>query len=165
MRYKKIKEGPVEILKKVIGYIKKSRKRVNMPIKEIETIVKILFPKTKGNKRMSGFYKYAFVIHYGKKKLVLKIGRKIEHIRKDYETYKYLCRRLGKRKANRYFAKIYWAHGLFMLQKYGKKVHVPEKELSKLKNFGRKYGLKDIREENVRKFGNNFKIVDAERKR
>ena len=51
-----------------------------------------------------------------------------------------------------------------MLQKYGKKVKVPRKELQKLKDIGKKYGLKDIRESNIMKFGNKFKIVDAERK-
>ncbi|MFH1072461.1 MAG: hypothetical protein V1743_03455 [Nanoarchaeota archaeon] len=51
-----------------------------------------------------------------------------------------------------------------MLQKYGKKVKVPAKELEKLKLVGNKYDLKDIREANIMKFDNKFKIVDAERK-
>lgn len=52
-----------------------------------------------------------------------------------------------------------------MLQKYGKEVAVPSKELKRLKEFGERFGLKDIREANIMKFGNNFKIIDAERKK
>lgn len=101
-----------------------------------------------------------FVIHSNKRKLVLKIGRSKKHIIKDFKTYHQLPSSIR----NRYFAKIYWVKSLFMLQKYGKKVKVPEKELKKLKIIGNKYGLKDIREANVMKFNNKFKIVDAERR-
>ncbi len=162
MRHKKIKDQVVGILEDIIKYLKKSRKRKSMPFKEIETIVKILFPKTKCQKHGKGFFKHVFVIHSGRKKLVLKIGRSKKHIRKDYTTYTQLCKRLGKNKANRYFAKIYWRHGLFILQKYGKRVKVSDKEIEKLK---KKTGLKDIKEANVMKFGKTFKIVDAERRR
>jgi hypothetical protein len=33
-----------------------------------------------------------------------------------------------------------------------------------LKRFGERYGLKDIREANIMKFGRTFKIIDAERR-
>ncbi len=52
---------------------------------------------------------------------------------------------------------------MFILQKYGEDIKVPEKELSRLKSIGKKYGLKDVREANIMKFGSRFKIVDAER--
>ena len=41
---------------------------------------------------------------------------------------------------------------------------MPEEKLAKLKRIGKKYGLGDVREANVMKFGNIFKIVDAERR-
>ncbi len=93
------------------------------------------------------------------------MGRKRKDIRRDYVTYKQLCNRAGSRRANEHFAKIYWRTGLFMLQKYGKKAAVPPMELNRLKAFGERFGLKDIREANIMKFGNNFKIIDAERKK
>src|SRR5690348_4413500 len=98
-----------------------------------------------------------------KRKLALKMGRRRKDIRKDYTTYRQLCKRAGK-KANRNFAKIYWETGLFMLQKYGKDVMVPARELERLQRFGKRYGLKDIRKANIMKFGHTFKIIDAERK-
>lgn len=85
----------------------------------------------------------------------------MKHVQKDHVTYTQLCKRLTEKKANRYFAKIYWRYGLFMLQKYGKRVKVPEKEIEMLKN---KTGLRrDVKEANVMKFAKRFKIVDAER--
>lgn len=165
MRHKKIKDKAVKILEDVIKYIKKPGKRKNMPFKKIGALVNILFPKTRHLPSRKGRWKHVFVIHSGNKKFVLKMGSKRSAIRKDFTTYKRLCRKLGSRKANRNFAKIYWAQGLFMLQKYGKKVKVPEKELKRLKEFGKSNYLKDIRKDNIMKFGNQFKIVDAERRR
>jgi hypothetical protein len=51
-----------------------------------------------------------------------------------------------------------------MLQKYGRRVSVPETQITRLKKFGRKNGLRDIREANIMKVGQSFKIIDAERR-
>jgi hypothetical protein len=51
-----------------------------------------------------------------------------------------------------------------MLQKYGRRVAVPPRQLKRLKEFGEKHGLKDIREANILKVGRPFKIIDAERR-
>jgi len=81
-------------------------------------------------------------------------------MRKDWITYQ----KIPSNVRNRYFAKIYWRSGLFMLQKYGKKTKVPKGEISRLKEIGGKYDLKDIREANIMKVDGKFKIVDAERR-
>src|SRR5260370_3503303 len=163
MRYKKIKSLVEQVVKPFIKFIKTSRGRTTMPFKEIEAILKVFFPRTKQADTRQGFFKHVFIIHSSSRKLVLKIGRSKRHIQKDYTTYTQLCDRANPRRANEHFAKIYWRTGLFMLQKYGKEVAVPPKELKRLKEFGERFGLKDIREANIMKFGNNFKIVDAER--
>jgi len=131
-----------------------------MPWKDIESILNMFFPSTSHLKPRKGYFKHVFIIHSNKRKLVLKIGRTKKDMLKDYTTYN----RLPKNVRNRYFAKIYWRSGLFMLQKYGVKVRVPQEEIRRLKHIGEKYGLKDVREANIMKFGNMFKIVDAERK-
>ncbi len=164
MKYKKIKNLVELVIQPSIEFIKKSRKRTNTPFKEIEEILNVFFPKTKYHESSKGYWKHVFVIHSGKKKLVLKMGRRGKDIWKDFTTYTQLRKYLGSAKANRYFAKIYWRSGLFMLQKYGKKVRVPIATLQKLKEFGKEHGLKDIREANIMKFDNQFKIVDAERR-
>jgi hypothetical protein len=159
-RYRKISDLVVKVIEPSIGIIKRTRKRRSMPFKEIEKILNVFFPKTKHYKTAKGFYKHVFVIHSDKKKLVLKIGRSNKHIRKDFATYKSLPANIK----NRYFAKIYWRHNLFMLQKFGKNQAVPDRVVLKLKKIGFKYGLKDVREANIMKFGKSFKIVDAERR-
>jgi hypothetical protein len=164
MRYKKIKDFVEEVLQPSVNFIKRSRNRSNMPFKEVRKVLGVFFPKTKHTGRGKGFFKQVFAIHFGKRKLALKMGRKRKDIRKDYTTYKQLCKHAGVKKANHNFAKIYWETGLFMLQKYGKDVAVPARELERLKLFGKRYGLKDIRKANIMKFGRTFKIIDAERK-
>jgi hypothetical protein len=159
-RYKKIKSVVDELIEPSIRLIKRTRKRRTMPFKDIEKMLKIFFPRTKFHQTGKGFFKHVFVIHSHKRRLVLKIGRSKRHIRKDYVTYL----RLPANVRNRYFAKIYWADGLFMLQKYGRKIKVPSQVLGRLKEVGAKYRLKDVREANIMKFGTGFKIVDAERR-
>ncbi|SRR6266566_3750981 len=164
MRYKKIKDFVEEVLQPSIDFIKTSRNRSNMPFKEMGDVLGVFFPKTKHTEHGKGFFKHVFVIHFGRRKLALKIGRRRKHMRKDYTTYRQLCKRAGVKKANQNFAKIYWESGLFMLQKYGKDVAVPARELERLRRFGKRYGLKDIKEANIMKFGRSFKIIDAERR-
>lgn len=149
LRYKKIKSVVDKLHAPSIRLIKQSRKRRSMPYKDIETILKIFFPRTKFHKTGKGFFKHVFVVHSSKRKLVLKIGRSPRHIRKDHTTY----RRLSEKIPNKYFAKIYWADGLFMLQKYGRQVTVPPRVLQKLKAVGARYRLRDVRDVNVMKFG------------
>lgn len=161
MRYKRIRVFVDSVLMPSIKFLKKTRKRKLMPFKEIEALLNIYFPKTKNDPTGQGRYKRVFIIHYGKKKIALKIGRNNKDIRKDHTTYRHFSNKTG----TRYFAKIYWRSGIFMLQKYGKGVSVSPRELEKLKAKGSKFGLKDVRLANIMKVGNKFKIVDAERKR
>jgi hypothetical protein len=160
IRYRKIYDLVAEIIEHSIGVIKRTRKRRTMPFKEIEKIINVFFPRTEHFGVAKGYYKHVFVIHSDKKKLVLKIGRSNRRITKDWVTYDTLPKRIK----NRYFAKIYWSHNLFMLQKFGKKAKVPKTVEVTLRRIGRENGLKDVRKANIMKFGKSFKIVDAERR-
>jgi hypothetical protein len=164
MRYRKIKTFVEDVLQPSVQFIKRSRKRSNMPFKEMKQILDVFFPKTRDVPSGNGFFKHVFIIHFQKRKLALKVGRNKKDIRKDHTTYTRLSRRLGTKSATRHFAKVYWATGLFMLQKYGHRVDVPKKQIDRLKEFGRKNGLRDVREANIMKVGRSFKIIDAERR-
>jgi hypothetical protein len=165
MRYKKIKTLVEQVVQPSIDFIKSSRDRTTMPFKEIEAILNVFFPRTKHADSKHGFFKHVFIIHSASRRLVLKIGRSKRDIQRDYVTYTRLCDRANPKRANEHFAKIYWRTGLFILQKYGKEVAVPPKEHKRLKEFGERFGLKDVKEANIMKFGNKFKIIDAERKK
>ena len=159
-RFKKIKSLIEELIEPSINKIKKFRGRTYTPHKDIEKILKIFFPKTKDYDSKKGFFKKVYVIHSKSRKLVLKEG-KPKNIGKDYTTYKSIPKNIR----NRYFAKIYWrsSDGKFILQKYGREVKISKAELVRLKEIGKKHGLKDIKEANIMKFGNKLKIIDAER--
>jgi len=163
MRFKKIKDFVEGVLQPSVDFIRKSRNRSTMPYGEMKKVLEVFFPRTRHAPQGNGFYKHVFIIHFGKRKLASKMGRRRKDIRKDYTTYKQLRKRAGK-KANRNFAKIYWESGLFMLQKYGKGVAVPARERERLRRFGTRYGLKDLRDANIMKVDRTFKIVDAERR-
>ena len=134
-RYRKIKVVVDDLVAPSIRLIKRTHKRRTMPYKDIETILKIFFPRTKFHATGKGFFKHVFVIHSHKRRLVLKIGRSKKHIRKDHRTYLSLPESVR----NRYFAKIYWADGLFMLQKYGRPAKIPGRVLERLKKVGNSY--------------------------
>jgi len=160
MRYKRIYGLTNKVIKPLIKEIKKAKNTQRMPYKEIKIILDMLYPATKHQNVGRGYFKHVFIIHTKKRRLALKIGRGIKDMRKDAITYQ----KIPSNVRNRYFAKIYWTSGLFMLQKYGKKAKVPKDEIDRLKEIGSKYGLKDIREANIMKVDGKFKIVDAERK-
>ena len=136
MRYRKIKTLVDEVLQPSVHFIKRSRKRTNMPYKQLKQILAVFFPKTRDVGSGHGFFKHVFIIYFQRRKLALKVGRNKRDIQKDHTTYTRLCRRRGTKSANRHFAKIYWASGIFVLQKYGRRVAVPEKQLEKLREFG-----------------------------
>ena len=93
------------------------------------------------------------LIRSPKRKVVLKFGNQ-KAIKRDFNAY--------KKCGNRYFAKIYWHTKYCMLQKYGANKKIPEDELKRLKTIAKeKYGLIDIKEDNIRKVDGIFKIVDA----
>lgn len=160
-KYKKIRKLVETVIEPSIKYIKTSRKRKTMPYKDIEKLINIFYPRTSYEEVNKGAFKHVYVIHSNKRKLVLKIGRSKRHINKDYKTYL----QIPETVRNRYFAKIYWTHNLFMLQKYGKKANISESELTRFKDLGIKYNLKDVRKANLLKFGEKFKLVDAERRK
>ncbi len=160
MQYKRIYDLVNNVIKPLIKEIKKAKNTKRMPYKEIKAILDMLYPDTKNENVGQGYFKRVFIIHTKKRWLALKIGRSNKDMRKDATTYKSIP--LNVR--NRYFAKVYWTSGLFMLQKYGEKAKVPKNEKQRLKAMGIRYGLKDIRDANIMKVGNRFKIVDAERR-
>ena len=59
-----------------------------MPWKEIESILKILYPDTKYEEVSKGYFKHVFIIHTNTRWFALKMGRNSNHIRKDFKTYR-----------------------------------------------------------------------------
>jgi hypothetical protein len=143
-----------EVIDLILDQYKQVRSRKNFPKKVVAGVVDIMFPNSKFEGR--GAFKEVHSVHSRARKLVLKLSN-AKSTRRDWMVYK----RLPPTIRNRYFAKIYWHTKYCLLQKYGKKVHVPKDELKKLRARVKQYRLDDIRADNVRKVDGRFKIVDA----
>lgn len=153
MRHALIKKK-AEFIDQFVDAYKRIRKRSSFPHKEVGSIIHFLFPGSSYSGR--GAFKTVHRISSRAKTLVLKTSH-FKNITKDVRAYK----RLPPRVRNRYFAKIYWRTKYCVLQKYGRKIAVHPGGLNKLKAVARKYGLTDVRPDNIRKVDGHFKIVDA----
>ena len=143
-----------EMVDVIIDHYKRARGLRNFPKRIVADVVGLMFPHSNFEGR--GFFKEVHSVRSRARKLVLKLSH-AKSTRRDWRVYQ----RLPAGIRNRYFAKIYWHTKYCSLQKYGKKVSVPKLELEKLRMCVRKYGLRDIRADNVRKVEGRFKIVDA----
>ena len=83
MRYSRIQNFSIEVLKPIIEHLGKIKKTKRMPWKEIESILKILYPDTKYEEVSRGYFKHVFIIHNNTRWFALKIGQTYKHIRKE----------------------------------------------------------------------------------
>lgn len=153
MRHATLKKR-AKIIDLIIDQYKQIRGRKTFPKKIVAGLVTLMFPNSDFEGR--GFFKEVHSVHSRTRKLVLKLSH-AKSTRRDWRVY----RRLPASIRNRYFAKIYWHTKYCSLQKYGKKMRVSKRELHKLRARVRKYGLTDIKADNVRMVEGHFKIVDA----
>jgi len=103
-----------------------------------------------------GAHKVTFTVHYNEQTLVLKVGKK-DTIENDHRVYKLLPRRVR----HAYHARIFWHTKHCLLQEYGVETEVSEDELNVLRTIMGRYGLIDIRCDNIRKVNGRLKVVDA----
>ena len=152
-RHLKLKRK-AEIVDLIIDQYNRVRKRKRFPRKVITNVVNLFFPESRHLGR--GAFKEVLLIRSQAYKYVLKVSS-LKSTGRDWKIYNRLPRTLR----NRYYAKIYWRTKYSLLQKYGKRVQLPDAELKKLRKFAKKYGLTDVRPGNIRKIDKHFKIVDA----
>ena len=153
MRHRTIHEKCL-LIDQFVDFYMKAKKRKRFPHKEVGQVIKLLFPNSRNIGR--GAFKTVHQISSRKRDLALKVSQE-RSIDRDLEAYN----KLPSGIRNRYFAKIYWKTRYCLLQKYGKKVRVPPREIELLKKKVAPHGLTDVREANVRKVDGKFKIVDA----
>ena len=135
-------------------FIEANAKSFRLPMKEIDVIIRYLFPTC--YIRSHGWYKTVFKVCTKSRHVVLKIGKK-ESIKDDMKVYK----RIPAKVRRKYFAKIYWHTKYTVLQEYGEQANPTPEQVEFLKKVGLKYGLGDIRKQNIRMFDGNLKIIDS----
>lgn len=153
MRHKNILKK-AKFIDEFVNHYNKIRKRSSFPHKEVKSIIHFLFQGSSYSGK--GKYKSVHRVSSRAKDFVLKTSH-TKNIKNDVRAYN----KLPENICNRYFAKIYWITKYCLLQRFGKSAKIPQQVLKKLKSIAKDHGLTDVRQENVRKFGRTFKIIDA----
>jgi hypothetical protein len=103
-----------------------------------------------------GWHKIVFGIRSMDQKIVLKVGTK-KSIENDHRTYK----RIPESIRHQVFARIFWHTKYCLLQEYGFPAQVNAGELNLLRRIVYRYGIFDVKVENLKRFDGELKIIDA----
>lgn len=103
-----------------------------------------------------GWHKIVFGIRSIDHRIVLKVGTK-RSIENDHRAYK----RVPDTVRHRLFAKIFWHTKYCLLQEYGFPANVTPNQLAEIRQTVYRYGIFDIKAENLKLIGNKIKIIDA----
>jgi hypothetical protein len=87
---------------------------------------------------------------------VIKVGTK-KSIENDHRAYK----RVPESMRHQLFARIFWHTKYCLVQEYGFPVQVTEEELAILRRVVYKYGIFDIKPDNLKRIDGQLKIIDA----
>ena len=104
----------------------------------------------------AGWHKLVFGIHSIDQKIVLKVGTKTS-IENDHHAYKSVPESLR----HQVFARIFWHTKYCLLQEYGYPVQVTQEELTRLRSIVYRYGIFDVKAENLKRVDGKLKIIDA----
>ena len=149
MLYKAIKEKA----RQIDDFIDSNKRAFKLPMKEVDIVIRYLFPSC--YIRSKGWFKTVFKVCTEEKEVVLKIG-KSKSIKKDVDGYK----KIPPKVRRKHFARMYWHTKYTILQEYGEEASPTNNEVEELRKIALKYGLGDIKRENIRSFGGKLKIVD-----
>jgi hypothetical protein len=103
-----------------------------------------------------GWHKIVFGVHSLDQKIVLKVGAK-KSIENDHRAYK----RVPESKRHQLFARIFWHTTYCLLQEYGFPANVTKEELDSLRREVYKYGIFDVKADNLKRINGQLKIIDA----
>ncbi len=103
-----------------------------------------------------GWHKIVLGIRSIDCRIVLKVGTK-RSIENDHRAYK----RVPNAVRHRWFAKIFWHTKYCLLQEYGFPVTVTADQLTEIRQAVYKYGIFDVKAENLKLIDKDIKIIDA----
>ncbi len=104
----------------------------------------------------SGWHKVVFGNRTIDHKVVLKVGPK-KSIELDHRAYK----RVPEHVRHRFFARIFWHTKYCLLQEYGVKATVTKEQLTCVRQAIYKYGIFDVKADNLRWINGELKVIDA----
>jgi len=138
----------------LIDHYMRSRGSVFIPQSELKSLILKKFPDL--YVKDAGWHKIVFGIHSIDQKIVLKVGPK-KSIENDHRAYK----RVPESQRHQLFARIFWHTKYCLLQEYGYPAHVTPEELAMLRRIVYKYGIFDIKSDNLKRIDGELKIIDA----
>jgi hypothetical protein len=103
-----------------------------------------------------GWHKIVFGSRSVDGKVVLKVGAR-RVIENDHRAYKVVPEHLR----HQVFARIFWHTKYCLLQEYGYPARVSVEELTRIRRVVYRYGVFDVKAENLRRVGGELKIIDA----
>ncbi|MCL4429851.1 MAG: hypothetical protein M1167_03765 [Chloroflexi bacterium] len=103
-----------------------------------------------------GWHKIVFGIHSIDQKIVLKVGTK-KSIENDHRAYK----RVPESMRHQLFARIFWHTKYCLLQEYGFPAHVTPQELANLRRVLYRYGISDVKADNLKRIDGQLRIIDV----
>lgn len=153
MKFKALHHTAIQIDHSIDHYIDLSGSPV-IPQPQLKELVLKNFPDL--YVRDVGWHKIVFGIHSADQKIVIKIGTK-KSIENDHRAY----RRVPESMRHQVFARIFWHTKYCLLQEYGFPAKVNVGELTRLRQIVYRYGIFDIKEENLKRINGELKIIDA----
>ena len=137
----------------LIDHYMHSRGSLFIPQEELKKLILKDFPDL--YVKDFGWHKIVFGIHEIDQ-IVLKVGAK-KSIENDHRAYK----RVPESRRHQLFARIFWHTKYCLLQEYGFPAQVTPEELASLRRIVYKYGIFDIKAENLKRIDGELKIIDA----
>ena len=152
MKYETLHHTAKKIDRLIDNYLQ-SRGSQFMPQEDLKKLILKDFPDF--YVRDFGWHKIVFGIHKIDP-IVLKVGAK-RSIENDHRVYK----RVPESMRHQLFARIFWHTKFCLLQQYGSPAKVTTEELNSLRAMVYKYGIFDIKAENLKRIDGDLKIIDA----
>ena len=121
---------------------------------ELKTVISMSYPDL--YVESSGWHKIVFGNRAIDHKVVLKVGPK-KSIELDHRAYK----RVPERVRHHFFARIFWHTKYCLLQEYGIKANVTKEQLACVRQAIYKYGIFDVKADNLRWINGELRVIDA----
>lgn len=138
----------------LIDHYMRSRGSLFIPHEELKSLILKNYPDL--YVKDLGWHKIVFGINSTDQKIVLKVGAK-KSIENDHRAYK----RVPENQRHQLFARIFWHTKYCLLQEFGAPANVTQKELDNLRRTVYKYGIFDIKADNLKLIDGELKIIDA----
>jgi hypothetical protein len=138
----------------LIDYYMHSNGSSSIPIDQLKSLILKKYPDL--YVANVGWHKIVFGIHPIDQKIVLKVGPK-NSIEGDHRAYK----RVPESIRHKVFARIFWHTKYCLLQEYGFPAQVTKEDLTRLRRVVSRYGVFDVKSENLKMVKGELKIIDA----